>query len=244
MRVALFICVVIFPTLLKHDHRDQLIVWNVGQGQFVTAVTQDFCFHFDMGGEKFYWSKIRELCSQKQNLAYFSHWDWDHISFTKQAAKHFPNFCVAAIPGGQPKNSARLKIFEPLKRCSDSSHSVRELKFQVGHSASSNENSRVFVFGDFILIPGDSGGREEKSWSRHLKSKIKLLLLGHHGSRTSTSRALASRLPHLEMAIATARRARYGHPHREVTRRVQNLGASVLKTEDWGNIRIELSDIP
>jgi competence protein ComEC len=91
------------------------------------------------------------------------------------------------------------------------------------------------------LIPGDSTAPQEKIWSYHGNmQKTGFLLLGHHGSRTSTSEELLSQLPHLKVAIASARFARYGHPHLEVVRRLKKYHVALLKTEDWGNLWFEI----
>ena len=34
-------------------HMNEWIIWNSGQGQWVTQVTNETCTHFDFGGEVF-----------------------------------------------------------------------------------------------------------------------------------------------------------------------------------------------
>lgn len=70
-----------------------------------------------------------------------------------------------------------------------------------------------------------------------LKS-VRVLALGHHGSRTSTSKDLLKELPNLKLAIASARKRRYGHPHRETVEALGKFKVPILSTEDWGNIVI------
>ena len=55
------------------------IVWNVGQGQWVSYIDIDKCYHFDAGGEFFDKRKFQKHCKNKYNAFSFSHWDWDHI---------------------------------------------------------------------------------------------------------------------------------------------------------------------
>ncbi|MBK7961611.1 MAG: hypothetical protein IPK04_10715 [Bdellovibrionales bacterium] len=84
----------------------------------------------------------------------------------------------------------------------------------------------------------------EKIWAANLTNletkQIKVLILGHHGSKTSTSEALLQRLPRLKFAIATARESRYGHPHFVVLNRLRQHRIPILRTEDWGHIGLEL----
>lgn len=39
--------------LAEKSSRRYLVIWNIGQGQWVTAINETICFHFDMGGEFF-----------------------------------------------------------------------------------------------------------------------------------------------------------------------------------------------
>ena len=43
------------PTL--NEQVKKLILWDVGQGQWATLISSDYCHHFDMGGEKAPWEK-------------------------------------------------------------------------------------------------------------------------------------------------------------------------------------------
>lgn len=106
---------------------------------------------------------------------------------------------------------------------------------------SANAASRVFMIENRVLLPGDSIASEEKKWGLFVrKHPITLLVLGHHGSRTSTSEALLKNLPHLKQAIASARREVYGHPHKTVLKRLKKNGVAVIATEDWGSLHWEL----
>ena len=111
--------------------------------------------------------------------------------------------------------------------------------YQKEHK-SSNGSSIVYAY-DKLLFPGDSGSQQEKHWSKHSYiNKIEILVLGHHGSKTSTSDLLLTKLPKLKYAISSARYAKYRHPHNSVLARLNLHKIIVLKTEDWGNIIFEL----
>ncbi len=235
------------PTIAQHQN-PSLIVWNVGQGQWATLSLKDKCLHFDMGGEKLNWSQLSFTCGAKQNLAFFSHWDIDHLSFASQASLHFKNFCVAALPRGPAPSARKLKIFSQLKSCENQKPIEVEEIFGMPTNLklTSNDYSRVFEYSNWLLAQGDSPKRQEKIWSENIKSqsRIRVIILGHHGSRTSTSELLLQHLPNLKMAVASGRMARYGHPHGEVLLRLKKRGITCLRTEYWGNIHIELPELP
>ncbi len=228
------------PVILAPEVKNQLVIWNVGQGQFATYVIGDSCLHFDMGGERMDAPSVRRHCGTKSNAAFFSHWDWDHINFFGLARRLLPNLCVSLAPGGKTDSPVKLKMFEHAAICSEKFALVRELEFAKRKGIKSNQMSRVLVIDGWILIPGDSTSAEERYWADKVPSSVRLLMLGHHGSRTSTSKKLMSRLRRLQVAVATARTKRYGHPHREVVYRVRKNKTPVLKTEDWGNLHFEL----
>ncbi len=225
----------------------ELIVWNIGQGQWVSLSTQTECLHFDMGGEHADWKKMQIECGKKLNYAYFSHWDVDHLSFALKASKRLENFCVAAKPRGPCPSEKKRRDFLSLPDCHLKNSFDLEEIFQIPLGAqhlTSNDYSRVFEYQHWAIIQGDSPKREEKIWKRSVtsSSEIKVIVLGHHGSRTSTSSGLLERLPNLKMAIASSRTARYGHPHEEVLKRLKEFGVACLQTEFWGNIHIELPE--
>jgi competence protein ComEC len=96
------------------------------------------------------------------------------------------------------------------------------------------------------LLPGDSTREAELIWRHQLaahkiQNKIHVIVLGHHGSKTSTSDELLDSLgDSVLMGVTSARKKRYGHPHKTVTKRLQKNSISTFSTEAWGTIRFEL----
>jgi competence protein ComEC len=236
-------------TVLSDARRPQLIIWNIGQGQWVTLSTLKTCAHYDIGGEFVKWPAIENECRSKLNLAHFSHWDQDHIGLATQAAHHLARFCVVAPPQG-PGNERKRELFRKFDSCPDADPSWSQQIYdgmrpmQTAAKRDSNDYSRVYELKHLAIVQGDSPQKEEKYWSERILSanEIHYLILGHHGSRTSTSKKLLQHLANLKMAIASARKSRYGHPHKETLDRLREFHVPVLKTEDWGTVRIELGD--
>lgn len=209
------------------------VVWNVGQGQWFTVISKDLCYHFDMGGEKAPLKAIQHHCELRKNIVFLSHWDWDHISFLKaKQLRSLKNICVAQKPQGLASQSKK-RLLASYKPCTGE-HPLplwSPLKFR-----SPNDSSHVFIFQKWLL-PGDSPKKQEKIWRQKTElHQVRYLLLGHHGSRTSTSDDLLQSLPHLRVAIASARFQKHGHPHPQVQGRLRMRKVPLLKTEDWGNI--------
>ncbi len=221
---------------------NEWIIWNSGQGQWITQITNETCTHFDFGGEVFTLKKIKPLyiqfCKNKTNELYLSHTDWDHYGFY--------NFLIQ----NNIKTCWRSKPFESLKKinfdvpfCTAFSNDNTKILFHdsshILNSTNRNDTSTVITT-DHFLIQGDSPFKQEKKWVKNISEtdEIRFLILGHHGSRTSTSDFLLSRLPQLKMAFATSRFKKYGHPHKDVVERLKQHHLNAITTESWGTIQL------
>ena len=208
------------------------MVWNVGQGAWASLITFKECIHFDMGGELNPTLQVRSLCQKKVNKIFLSHSDFDHRSWLAS----FP-LPLCRLNVLKPTAEAKWPQWAKLKLCS--SNEVKVIYGGDSTTTNSNSSSQVVWVPRFkVLIPGDSTSREEKQWAPFVDPSIRYLILGHHGSKTSTSLTLLKQLPSLTQAFASARKLKYGHPHKEVKSRLQNQGVALLSTEEWGTVVI------
>ncbi len=219
------------------DHFTEMIVWNVGQGQWITQSSLSECLHFDIGGETSPLEAVDRICHTLFNAVYFTHSDLDHIRFVKIAAHRLPFFCIAQRPMDVLTSPLKISLFSQLKNCEVRREDVQTIlspEFMFHKNA-----SQVFLVAQRWLIPGDSPQAEERLWIDKIlsKSAIRFLILGHHGSRTSTGSNLLRALSSLEVTVASARRAKYGHPHPQTLKRLASHGLLPLTTEDFGHLR-------
>ena len=105
-----------------------------------------------------------------------------------------------------------------------------------------NENSVSLrlVYGDFaVLLTGDA---EEKAERIMMKSGLPLqstvFKAGHHGSRSSSSRAFLQAAKPQIIVISAGKENKYDHPHPEVLQRAEEIGAVILRTDQMGTIEI------
>jgi len=236
----LLLILIFKPTDLDRlSFKDEWVVWNIGQGQWVTHVQGDTCLHYDIGGEISFARdlkiQIQRLCFSRRNEIYVSHWDFDHYSFIEPMARWVPQLCWADFPEWllQKKSVAKVHSLN-IPLCS---LPAKALSWRPKLYKSTNESSAVRSE-QHVLIPGDSPITKEKSWLQHFQNwdRVQVLILGHHGSRTSTGLALLQNLRKVKFAIASARYAKYHHPHQATLDRLQKQKVPVLKTEDWGHI--------
>jgi competence protein ComEC len=239
-RLFVFFLILSFALPLSVEVRPYLVVWNVGQGQWATVVDEDGCWHFDVGGEFAPWSSIMSMCRARRNFISLSHWDWDHVGLIGRATRFLPNICLLFAPPDVDKEVSRRKrnLLRGLENCPPRF----AFSYWVGdRSKTTNASSRV-ILSRGVLLPGDSPIDQEKKWIRYFRDldRVRVLILGHHGSRTSTGKDLLRALSGVQLAISSSRFRRYGHPHVKVIDALRARAVPLLRTEDWGSIQIEL----
>lgn len=236
-QIGFFLIASLIGASLSFDSPPELIVWNVGQGQWVTVIENDVCWHLDMGGEFAPWREIRERCRHSANRVSLSHWDMDHIVFAPRARSQLPDLCLENAPLGH-SNPRKEAMILKIPKCKET---PPYLTWADPNAKSANQKSWVVLWRQ-LLVPGDSPRDEEKRWIHYFTGleNVRILVLGHHGSRTSTSQNLLAKVPALRVAIASARFRRYRHPHAEVVRALAQRKIPLLRTEEWGTIHMRL----
>ena len=232
--------------------KDEFIVWNVGQGQWTTWIHNLTCHHFDMGGERNPTKIVLKKCSGLKNEIYISHWDTDHFSFLPSYTRALSESCIhppffGSIPQRLSKTLENLKTCVGLDSQIEQVFEGRPTKSQ-GTQQIKNPNSQVFLIKKAgILIPGDSTQAEEKLWIPRiqplkgaLKYDLKGWILGHHGSRSSTSLNSISHFSKIGWAVVSSRFKKYKHPHEKVVKLLNLKHIPLLKTEDWGHLHFLL----
>lgn len=239
--LVLFMVVLKCSELQPATLQNNWIIWNIGQGQWITHVLNDECLHYDVGGELGTYKRIEKdllkKCGSKMNAILITHWDMDHFLNLLPLVRQVPKVCWLSLP----ENTFNKKMVQQILDLSISPCLFRPVItiWRPQNFKTTNESSAV-VQDSLFLIPGDSPLKSEKTWvfQYNAVDPVKILILGHHGSATSTGVELLQHFKNLKMAIASARYAKYHHPHRKTLLRLKKEKIPVIKTEDWGNIKI------
>ena len=95
--------------------------------------------------------------------------------------------------------------------------------------------------GDFdMLVTGDAdAATERRLLAKTQLPQMDLLIVGHHGSKNSTSAELLARTEP-EMAIISVGGNSYGHPTEETLRRLADAGTAVYRTDHSGSITLRV----
>jgi competence protein ComEC len=98
---------------------------------------------------------------------------------------------------------------------------------------------RIATAGGAMLLTGDIERAAEISL---IKSSLRadVLLVPHHGSRTSSTREFIQAVSPRCAVLPNGYRNRFGHPHPEVLERYRAAGAGILRTDLDGAVHVVL----
>lgn len=101
-----------------------------------------------------------------------------------------------------------------------------------------------------FLFTGDAENDELSSIKTDISSDV--LKVGHHGSRTSTTKDFVERVNPDIVVISSGKNNEYGHPHKSTLKYLNNIGAEIYRTDkdktvtvtsDGENITVEAGGI-
>ncbi len=95
--------------------------------------------------------------------------------------------------------------------------------------------AELFSEGSKTLFTGDIGFEVEKDILKEIDSQIDILKVAHHGSKYSTSDAFLSAVSP-KIAVIEVGKNSYGHPTKEVLKKLENIGAKIYRTDQDGII--------
>lgn len=227
-------------------------VLDVGQGQSVILHSGGKTYLIDCGGdydEDAADKAAETLLSRGINHIdglVLTHLDRDHSGGVEYLLQRIEADFVL-IPKTEDKEGigARLKgtlpnVWELDEDIVLNDHRGNLTVFAPESYNSGNESSMCILFQTEncdILIPGDRGFAAERLLLKsHTLPKLELLVVGHHGSKYSTSDdLLAATRPEYALISAGADN-RFGHPAKETLERLLRWGAITLCTAQEGTI--------
>ncbi len=182
-----------------------------------------------------------------------SHPDADHAEGADEIFDLFPVDKLHVTPGSASNPlmvqlAPRIKKTEVVFPSAGSTWHVDNTQFMYlsprDANYEGNNDSLVLLMktGDYrILFTGDLEAEGEKelldSYSKELAG-LTVLKVGHHGSKTSSSKEFLSVLHPALSIFSTGKDNRYGHPSPEVVERFDESDLTTLNTAENGTIRL------
>ena len=107
-----------------------------------------------------------------------------------------------------------------------------------------NDNSNVIyteIEGYKLMFMGDASIITEKEiLSKYNLPDIDVLKVGHHGSKTSSSKEFISEINPRYSLISVGKNNRYGHPNKEVLNNLRN--SKIYRTDEDGSIMFKIKN--
>ncbi len=229
-----------------------LTVLDVGQGLAAVVETKNKTLLFDTGpqfgdfntGDAVVLPFLQHRGIKHLDMMVISHGDNDHIGGAEAIFKSLPVIQVrSSVPAELPDAKACI---------AGQSWQWDDVHFQFLHptdstSGSANERSCVLKissrFGS-ILLTGDIEKQAEVSLIKNHKQALPadVLLVAHHGSRSSSSTTFIDAVSPQIAIIASGFNNRYQFPAAEVVQRFRDRQIPLLNTADSGALVIKLDD--
>ena len=230
-----------------------ITTFDVGQGLAVLVQTANRALLYDAGpafgadsdsGLRVIVPSLRGAGVDSLDLMVISHQDMDHVGGATSVLESLEVRALASsLPAAHPSHA----LASASARCAaGQAWRWDGVGFEFLHprTISPRRNNmscvlRVSTDGGAMLLTGDIERVAEMQLidsTFNLKSEV--LLVPHHGSRTSSSAEfIAAVAPHWAV-VPAGYRNRFGHPNAEVLERYRDAGAEILRTDRDGAIRI------
>ena len=179
------------------------------------------------------------------------HGDYDHMG---EAINLVNNFKVEkVIFNCGPYNDLEKELIKVLDEKKIKHYScIKELKIdnnklhflQTSIYDNENDNSNVIyteIEGYKLMFMGDASIITEKEiLSKYNLPDIDVLKVGHHGSKTSSSKEFISEINPRYSLISVGKNNRYGHPNKEVLNNLRN--SKIYRTDEDGSIMFKIKN--
>lgn len=228
----------------------RMTVLDVGQGQAIVLQSEGKTFLVDCGGDRDRTAadtaaeKLLSMGISRLDGLILTHYDRDHaggaaylLSRIDTDAIYLPD-CVDT-----DGYSAALKQMPQAVMVNENMMlqfgNASILLITTGYGISDNESGLCVLFqreNCDILITGDRNSYGEKDLLRQIDlPDLEVLIVGHHGSKYSTTMELLE-AGRPDIAIISVGDNSYGHPTQDVLDRLTEFGCEVYRTDQQGTI--------
>ena len=232
----------------------ELLAPDIGQGNAVLVRTRGHALLFDTGpvyapgadaGERVLLPLVRSLGVSRLDMLMLSHRDIDHVGGAASLMQALP---VSELRSSLEPAHALLRAGPAKVRCeAGQSWAWDGVRFDVLHPLASqfdaglksNDLSCVLritsASGRRALLAGDlEAGQERALVLRQPDLQADVLLVPHHGSKTSSSAELLAAVRPSVGLVQAGYRSRFGHPAPPVLARYQASGITVVASPSCG----------
>jgi competence protein ComEC len=233
----------------------ELVVADIGQGTAVLVRTRQHLLVYDTGpqysresdaGQRVLLPLLRSRGEPRVDLLVLSHRDIDHVG---GAASLLAGHPVAALSSSLEPGHPLLASAVPHRPCRAGQRWTWDgVQFDLLHptpedvAAARKPNAVSCVLrvqdadGRSLLLTGDIEAAQEAALLQRTGVALAstMLLVPHHGSRTSSSAAFLDAVNPATALVQAGYRSRFGHPAPDVLARYDDRGIDVVRSDRCG----------
>ena len=136
----------------------------------------------------------------------------------------------------------KIKYYSCIKELNIDNNKLYFLQTKEYDNENDNSNVIYTEFNDYkFMFMGDAGIDKEKDiLNKYNISDIDVLKVGHHGSKTSSSKYFIDEITPKYSIISVGKNNRYGHPNKEVLDNLNN--SKIYRTDQDGSIMFKIKN--
>ena len=261
--LCLLLCFFVVHFLMPFRNNDYVMFFDVGQGDSalinvnknVTLIDTGGMVSFDDSEYKYKIAKNKIIPYLKANgirkidNMILTHGDADHMKEAVYIANNFKVDKVIFNCGEfndleneliKVLDKKKIKYYSCIKEMNIDNDKLYFL--QTKEYDNENDNSNVIyteLNGYKFMFMGDAGIEKEKDiLDKYNISDIDVLKVGHHGSKTSSSKSFINEINPKNSIISVGKNNRYGHPNEEVLDTLND--SKIYRTDQDGSIMFKI----
>ena len=261
--ICLFLILTFGKVMVLFDKNYYVYFFDIGQGDSSVLVSphQKEVLMIDTGGkityEKEEWQKFNKTYNVSDGVIKFlksrgitkldyliiSHGDQDHAGDALNIIKKL-NVKKVVLNNGST-NSLEKKIINTNVKITNNYNLKYFNVINLNNGFYDNENDAslvnyiTFLKYKFLFMGDAPKNVEEKIIEKYNLFNIDVLKVGHHGSKTSSSKYFIDKIIPKYSVISVGRNNRYGHPHEEALSNLIN--TKILRTDNDGTITFKIN---
>ena len=258
-KYILIACLYLLSFKLKPfiDRNNYVYYLDVGQGDSSLIIYNDNVVMNDTGGTSNY--NVSSGCIKLlKSLGYshidyliLTHGDFDHMGDSiylinnykvKNVVLNNDSFNELETNLIKELKKKKIKYYQNVEKIPISNNIITILNTEEYDNENDNSNVIYIELNNYkFMFMGDAGVDKEKDiLERHNISNIDVLKVGHHGSKTSSSKSFINKINPKYSIISVGKNNRYGHPNKEVLNNLDH--SKIYRTDEDGSIMFKIKN--